>query len=455
MFMVSVAAEHSSSDEHDNYEQRPMQSKPTAAITPSTLRLHNKSPGTNSIRKSQSFNKSILTESKKVPVPISHNHASSCDDEDDDSLLLLETTVFRPLATKSPSETTMRQQNLKHEVVDLCESSDESDAQVNFSTCGTGRTPFKSPAFNTAARHFPRSGSGLRLVPPPTAITTASMSNNDDDMDVWSHEDMPPSHRHTASLKPTLSNTTKEPIHARRSQPPTQHLVLQRTPWNAGSVPSQTSAQLSTETWKSDASKKRRRLREASNPHSVRGVVSKTTHDAAFQQVSQNVWFRPNQHGTAAPVVAPASFRGTTRNDLCGGSGVGAGSFVLQRTEDSTSASTTSRTTQGMTHKTKKAPRKNTPTGYQETTATTKAAKTKPKKTRAVTKKGGKKKRGGWSRKNYRSKGGNNNARNPSVVDVPVTASRDPWSAGYQHRTTQVSRRDADLQHVGGATISF
>jgi hypothetical protein len=110
-----------------------------------------------------------------------------------------------------------------------------------------------------------------------------------------------------------------------------------------------------------------------------------------------------------------------------------------------------------MTHKAKKAPRKKVPTGQQEITATkttSRAAKTKPKATKATSKKGGKKKRGGWGRKTYRAKGGNN-TRSHSVADVPVTASRDPWSAGYQHRTTQVSRRDADLQHVGGATISF
>jgi hypothetical protein len=42
------------------------------------------SPGT-----SQRFDRAILKESKTVPVPISHNHASSCDDDDDDSLQLL------------------------------------------------------------------------------------------------------------------------------------------------------------------------------------------------------------------------------------------------------------------------------------------------------------------------------------------------------------------------------
>jgi hypothetical protein len=309
-------------------------------------------------------------------------------------------------------------QQYSPEVVDLCASDDDDCEEVHFGT----RAPVRSPPFNYASRNF------------------FGPSKSTHRMSATSQLPQQPPDDHVQYDVLEGSGHTNDTIHSTHSTAkctplPTPRLSATWYPPKALPPPTM------KDTYKSDASRKRQRLRQASDPYKVSGIVAKKPSEPQdFHQVASNLWFRPK-----VTLDAPARWMSApSRNDISGGSGVGAGNFVLERNNEFPDVAADA------PRETKKTRRKAAPkTGEASKVAKTKAASKESKATRkAGPKKPAKgKKKGGWRRNTkYRSKGAASRA-----TAVP---NRDPWGDGYQHRTA-VPRSDADLQHVGGATISF
>lgn len=294
------------------------------------------------------------------------------------------------------------------EVVDLCTSDDDDCEEVHVGT----RVPIKSPPFNYASRNFFGLAQSAHLM---SATSQPAQQPPSDHVQYDVLED---------------SGRRNDTIHLT-----TAHLSVARYPPKSLPPPSM------NDSYKLDASRKRQRLRQASDPYKVGGVVAKKpSEQQEFHQVASNLWFRPKVTLDAPARWMPAP----SRNDIAGGSGVGAGNFVLERNNEFSAVAADAPL------ETKKSRRKAAP----KTSETSKVAKTKAasKASKANRKVGPKKpakgkKQGGWRRNTkYRTKG--------AASRTTAVPNRDPWGDGYQHRTA-VPRSDADLQHVGGATISF
>jgi hypothetical protein len=211
---------------------------------------------------------------------------------------------------------------------------------------------------------------------------------------------------------------------------------------------------------------RRRRLRDATaNPSNARSIVAKRTTSVAaprqqqhpatnttsLQQASADLWFR--QPPTNTSTATTHSNVGTIRNDLQGGSGVGAGGYSLQssqrqqqdQVDDEVSASTTTKS-RGKA-RSKKA---STTTSRKRSKSTTTAAG------------GAKKKRGGWGgkrrgKKKGGARGGASNFKRGGNRGAAGSSGEGVW--GSETVTWQPppsnSRQDSTLQHVGGAEITF
>lgn len=145
---------------------------------------------------------------------------------------------------------------------------------------------------------------------------------------------------------------------------------------------------------------------------------------AGAVQSSKGLWYRrgePQLDIHALPL--PSNWR--PRNDLFGGSGVGTASYELQEPLKQSARATSKKT---------------------KATTTKKASKPKAA---YIKKKGGSRR---YKRKGTAAK------LAPRRSTVVASTKNNPWSSGQEQRTStsgSVSRKDATLLHVGGASITF
>mmetsp|Transcript_1441 Transcript_1441/g.1938 ORF Transcript_1441/g.1938 Transcript_1441/m.1938 type:complete len:551 (+) Transcript_1441:201-1853(+) len=323
------------------------------------------------------------------------------------------------------------------EFVDLCESSDsekESSRRINcISTASKtegGRLPQQSPRFNAMSRDFLVSPSKINL----SDFSTTTEHVDEDDIECW--DDNPtytnPKLRTSNKLaRCSLSTGIAGLPRVVERNNMEQSNELQPDFWQ---VP-QSTARIFSVTASSSIHEKKRKVRTAFNAAhavNVQTTTQKEENSARLQQVSKSIWYRPSQKEVRKP--DGQSWKG--RNDLVGGSGVGVGALQFH--------SCASLHGEDNPTPTKDEPDMSTKENGIRKKSKTLNPQTRPrvsKKTRKKTKffkcrKGGKK----WGR-------GRGNKRE---------VSHNPWGPGYQHQSSSnMQGRNSDLQHVGGAKISF
>jgi hypothetical protein len=339
------------------------------------------------------------------------------------------------------------------------------------------RTEPKAPRFNIAARAFLTSPQ-LQRVPP------LSMVNQNDGSDIEEFPDDRTTRRRL--FTPSSRRVTEDHSHNIRQQQqlPNHSAMMAHNPPSAraavalhhqlanNSTVNSSTCNLPRPWETSTTTARRRRLRDATaNPSNARSIVAKRTTSVAaprqqqqqpatsttsLQQASADLWFRqPPTNATTTTTTATHSNVATIRNDLQGGSGVGAGNYSFQSSqrnprqeqdevEDEVSATTTK--SRGKA-RSKKA----------STTTTTR------KRSRSTTAAGGaKKKRGGWGgkrrgKKKGGARGGASNFKRGAGNRGASSSGEGVW--GSETVTWQPppsnSRQDSTLQHVGGAEITF
>mmetsp|Transcript_345 Transcript_345/g.483 ORF Transcript_345/g.483 Transcript_345/m.483 type:complete len:569 (+) Transcript_345:207-1913(+) len=341
----------------------------------------------------------------------------------------------RPHLIKHPDEV---------DVVDLCESSDSEKGSCqkeneNIMHClkgvpknEGGRMPQRSPCFNALSRSFLNSRS------PPTSTglfaTKDAISDNDDDIECW--DDGPvhiKSRLRTSNELASFNHSIKKASSGQQN----------------GVVPSRTNNKLHSESKQPPQStcKKisvappsstgtnhnRRQARMAINPaHACHVRTTAYKNLAALKQVSKSVWFRP----TEKTVETRNGAQRKARNDLVGGSGVGVGAIQYHSSASSYNDDNI-------------ALEEDDPQILTEDKGSRKKARYSAPKTKTnVTRKSRKRKKFGKRRGRKKSWG---RARNNKKE-----VSSNPWGPSYQHQSSSnIQDRASDLQHVGGAKISF
>jgi len=334
----------------------------------------------------------------------------------------------------SLNQSTHQQQQDEHEVVDLCASDDDDDdeglnAAEYRATFQGVRTPSKSPRFNEKSRSlFSPNARSARLEQQP------AVNNKDDDDDIvecWSSEDegnqKPRAARRVTNIQePSFHqsrNSRKESTFA-----PKASLNVARRPLNnedddddeePAFMPAPTRPRTGAlNRYKTETVDRRRRLRDATTGFNTAASVMLRSNNAPLEQASDNLWYRQSQ--------ATASTSQTLRNDLMGGSGVGAGNYTF---------------TAGQSFQ----------QSFQQpvnplAATSTKGRKKKPAKKPAAKKKSGKKRGWGGKKSFYRKKGGGGKSK-------PTRgASNNNRSRGSNE---EYSRKDPLLKNVGGASIIF
>jgi hypothetical protein len=352
-----------------------------------------------------------------------HDYSSSEEDH-------LFQAAFRPKENRHANEPSLAQQDVV--VVDLCGSDDDEHEGVSYSE-GV-RVPRASPRFNADSRNL---FSPYKLPPRDTC-------NVDDIVECWSDEEnsKPKARRVTDThFEPSFSSSQRHsnaPRHdnarndfasLRRNESRNESSMVARFPSSFQNddnddddddddepifVPAPSRARTNVlERFRADKIDRRRRLRDATKTNTAAAVVLR---NAPCEQASSNLWFRPGQ------AMAPSL---STRNDLTGGSGVGAGSYTLGQSFS------------------------NGPIDTASSAASSKGRKKKTTKLSTAKKAGGgktkKKSWGGGRKKYYRKKGGKSSKKNGGGAS---------WSSG-RGSNEEYSRQDPLLKHVGGANIIF
>lgn len=319
----------------------------------------------------------------------------------------------------------------EHEVVDLCADSDDDDEDDftagNRATFQGLRTQQKSPMFNANSRR----GFSPHIAAAPRAKPSKLPNANDDIVECWSSED-------EGNQKPRARRVTNTTVQEERSN--VDWNVQRGASRNAGArrlstwarnddsdehapafMPAPSRRRPSLNTFKEDRSDRLRRLRNANTGiHTAASVMRRNTNNTApVEQASDDVYFR---QGTQTPRTTTANSSGTEplRNDLMGGSGVGAGSYTFNRS-------------QSFQHTFQQPPAKGR-----------KRTKRAPARKKPTAKGGAKKRGGGRKRFNYRGRGGK------------TKSSRGGRSRGRgANDNAEYSRKDPLLKNVGGASITF
>ena len=148
---------------------------------------------------------------------------------------------------------------------------------------------------------------------------------------------------------------------------------------------------------------------------------------AGAVQSSHGLWYRRGEpHHDIHALPLPSNWR--PRNDLFGGSGVGTASYQFEEPLKQSTRKTSKKAKSAAT--------------------TTRKTATKPKAVNI-------KKKGGGRR--FKRKGAATKST-PRRSNVVASTTNNTWSSGHQHRSLtadSVSRKDATLHHVGGASITF
>jgi hypothetical protein len=330
--------------------------------------------------------------------------------------------AFRPMENLDAKQPSLAQQDV--DVVDLCGSDDERE-RVPYSE-GL-RVPRASPRFNTDSRNLFS----------PNKLPPRDTCNDDDIVECWSDEEnsKPKARRVTDThYEPSFSstqrhsnvsrhdNTCNDFVSSRWNESRNESSMVARVPSSLQSdevdepafVPAPSQARNNVlERFRADKTDRRRRLRDATKTNTAAAVVLR---NAPFEQASSNLWFRQGQ------AMAPSL---STRNDLTGGSGVGAGSYTLGQSFS------------------------NVPVDTATSAASSKGRKKKTTKRSTAKKSGGakakKKSWGGGRKKYYQKKGAKSSKKNGGTTS---------WSSG-RGSNEEYSRQDPLLKHVGGATIIF
>lgn len=369
------------------------------------------------------------------------------DDEDDDAELDVPKLAARSRksdkARYKHDKPQTRSQGRELDVVDLCSDSEDSQGQRR----GV-RTPIKGPAFNLASRNFHRQFQ-------TSAMAQGTKDNpelsEDDILEYWSSDGVETrcnTHQHAKKARRVTDEFVAPSSLAGRTHEiqMTSRLPLTTKPSRrtTGSFKSNVAQPGLSNWWKTDRQDRRRRLRDAttSNTAKVSGVVLKDPpSEEQFEQVGSSLWYRPNQK-PAARASAPL------RNDLCGGSGVGAGNYQLigeaedveeDETENSSKRKTTRRTTR-----------------TKRSSASSKRVKKKKRGSKRKAWVGSGKASSTRKTGNTRSK---NSRRSRKNNYENMSSNAGVWGDGYQHRTSSsfsaMKREDPDLKHIGGAMITF
>jgi hypothetical protein len=317
------------------------------------------------------------------------------------------------------------------------------------------RTATKSPRFNVVARNFSFVSHDCHA---PSMRQSPAASNDDDDDDddieCWStdEERKKPARVSSASTDVIDLLQTDQAMNNRTLQNP---YARQSRTASLSSSSSSSQRRLSTTAVKLNDPHISRHSCDApgppANPVSSRrsrmvpstATTALTTTEPSRRRRDPSMagavhidglWYQPGapRHEIHS-LPLPANWR--PRNDLFGGSGVGAGSYQLEPA--------------------KAVPAVKAAKAYAKKSCTKKGSATTVKK--GAKRKYAKKKGG---RTSYKKKGttGGGSSRGSGRSRPPQTRNtNDAWSSGYQHRssTTPVSRTDATLNHVGGASITF
>ena len=317
------------------------------------------------------------------------------------------------------------------------------------------RTATKSPRFNVVARNFSFASHDCHA---PSMRQSPAASNDDDDDDddieCWStdEERKKPARVSSASTNVIDLLQTDQAMNNRTLQNP---YARQSRTASLSSSSSSSQRRLSTTAVNLNEPHISRYSCDAPGPQAnpvssrrSRMVPSTATTALTTTEPSRRrrdpsmagavhidgLWYQPGapRHEIHS-LPLPANWR--PRNDLFGGSGVGAGSYQLEPA--------------------KAVPAVKAAKAYAKKSCTKKGSATTVKK--GAKRKYAKKKGG---RTSYKKKGttGGGSSRGSGRSRAPQARNtNDAWSSGYQHRssTTPVSRTDATLNHVGGASITF
>lgn len=326
------------------------------------------------------------------------------------------------------------------EVVDLCASDQEDtnlDTTGNRSTFLGVRRPEKSPRFNANSRQMFSPNAPPVQRPPPhhtTSMNNNSNENDDDIVDCWSSED-------EGNQKPRaarrVTNAQQEQPHQQNrgpTFPPANNVAASRGSFHSNDedfdrmpAPSRQRTAILNQ-FKTDRTDRKRRLRDATaGMHSAASVMLRNNNNnsAPFEQASDNLWFRQGQSSGGASTSS-------SRNDLTGGSGVGAGNYSFtagQSFQQSFQQPVNPVASGGGGRKRKAA-----------------------KKPAAKKKGGGKKKKWGGGKRNYYKKGGKKGGSKSSGRGGGKSQ-RSNRSGGGSNE--EYSRKDPLLKNVGGASIIF
>lgn len=312
----------------------------------------------------------------------------------------------------------------QHEIVDLC-GSDDDHGGVSYSE-GV-RIPRTSPRFNADSRD---------RFSPNKLPRRGTPCNDDDIVECWSDEEnqKPRARRVTDIHGPAFSSSQRhwnaprhdaydDPAFRSRNKPRHESSTLASYPSKLlddedeqAFVPAPSRARNNVlERFKFDKTDRRRRLRDATKTNTAAAVVLR---NAPFEQVSSTLWYRQEQ------AMAPPAM---TRNDLTGGSGVGAGSYTLGQSFQ------------------------NLPVDTASSAASSRGRKKKTTK-RSTTKSGTKSKKKSWGggRKNFYRKKGGQSKSTKNGGNLNFSSARSARASNEEY-----SRQDPLLKHVGGANIIF
>ena len=289
------------------------------------------------------------------------------------------------------------------------------------------RTPAKSPRFNAVARNFATTNNPIDIHTP--SMHQSTQDSTDEVLECWSTEE---ERKHSSSNKMTVGPASPEVIDVARNYGSKSSSSTMQNPYGVG--PCSESRQ-STATRNPYTSRPTRVPTERPSKATAALLATEPTRRrrdpsmAGAVQATSGLWYR---HGAPQldihAIPLPSNWR--PRNDLFGGSGVGTGNYQLEQ------ASLVQPPVKKAARKTRK------------TSTTTKKTSTFAKR-KYVKKKGG-------GKRNFKKKGtGASRSGGEKSRAAPTT--NDAWSSGYQHRTSAapVSRTDATLNHVGGASITF
>ena len=332
------------------------------------------------------------------------------------------------------------------EVLDLCDDDDDNDngfaATQQRVTFNGVRTPRKSPRFNANSRHC-FSPNAHHLERPPE--TVKDDDDDDDIVECWSSEDElddgPRARRVTnvhersfQQINTTNSrnnrNAQKEPTFAPRAF---QNVAIYpSTLQNEHDdddepvlVPAPSRQREVLNRFKAQHVDRRRRVRDATaGIHTAASVMLRNS--APFEQAPDSLWFG---QGQSAALASASHTSATSRNDLMGGSGVGAGSYTFTAG-------------QSFQPSIQKPANPAAPVKRRKQKATNKKTTTKKKSTA-----GGKKKNWGGKNSYYRKKGGGK-GKSSSRGGGRSSSNRVGSNEEY-------SRQDPLLGGVGGASIIF